>query len=458
MKHPSAEEARIIIESVADGVFTVDVNRVITYFNRAAEQITGFNRSEAIGRYCWEVFKADICDRCCSLKQTLENGDSLKSSEVFITNSEDKRIPVSISTALLKDGRNRLLGAVETFRDLSEVRQLRRELADTYIFSGIISKNDTMLRLIEILESVAETDIPILMEGEKGTEKELFAKTVHAMSLRKNGPLVTTCCRTLPEALLETELFGYTADSNTKTEHDKPGRVALAGGGTLFLNDVDAMSPKLQKHLVRVLRDKVFEPLGCKRPETADVRILAATRGRLADVVGPEGFREDLHELMGSVTIRIPPLRERKEDIPLLIDHLIAKHTNLSGKTVKGVSPDALPLLMAYEYPGNTRELERIIEYALVICPEGQIQIAHLPEILFKKPNHQSQSQTHEIPPAANSLMTVERSFIYKTLMKNAWNRKATAAEMGIHPTTLWRKMKRLNLKMPVNPRQGRKK
>ena len=457
MKHPSAEEALIILESVADGVFTVDVNRVITYFNRAAEQITGVKESEAIGRYCWEVFKADICDQRCPLQQTLESGHSLIDNEVFITSCEDKRVPVSITTALLKDGRNRVLGAVETFRDISEVRQLRRELADSYKFSEIISKNDTMLRLIEVLESAAQTDIPILMEGEKGTEKALFAKTVHAMGLRKYGPLITTCCRTLPEALLETELFGYTDGSNKKTGHDKPGRIALAAGGTLFLNDVDAMSPKLQERLVMVLRDKVFEPLGSKRLEPADVRIVAASCGRLSDMLTPERFRKDLHELIGSVTIRIPPLRERKEDIPLLIDYLITKYTNLNGKTITGVSPEALPLLMAYNYPGNTRELEHIIEYALVICPEGQIQIAHLPENFFKKPNHRPQAQPYELPPAADSLMTVERSFIYKTLVKNAWNRKATAEEMGIHPTTLWRKMKRLDLKMPVNPRRGKR-
>ena len=458
MKHPSAEEAQIIIESIADGVFTVDVNRVITSFNRAAETITGVNRSEAIGRYCWEVFKSEICDHNCSLQQTLETGKSVINREIFIANSDDKRVPVSITTSLLKDARNRVLGAVETFRDLSEVRQLRRELADRFIFGEIISKNDEMSHLIDVLESVAETDISILIEGEKGTEKELFANTIHALSLRKKGPFITACCRTLPEALLETELFGYTTDKKTKTRHDKPGRVALATGGTLFLNDVDAMSPKLQSHLVRVLRDRIFEPLGCKQPETADVRIVAAVRDSLVETVETEGFRQDLHELIGSVTLKIPPLRERKEDIPLLVDHLIAKHTNLNGKTISGISQDALPLLMAYNFPGNTRELERVIEYALVICPEGQIQIHHLPENLFKKPTHRPHAPPNELPAAADSLLTVERSFIYKTLMKNAWNRKATAKEMGIHPTTLWRKMKRLNLEMPVTPRRGRRK
>jgi PAS domain S-box-containing protein len=458
MQHPSAEEARIILESIADGVFTVDVNRVITYFNSAAELITGIDRSQAVGRYCWEIFKASICDQCCSLQHTLDSGNPVISDEIFITNSEDTRIPVSITTALLKDKNNRVLGAVETFRDLSDVRLLRRELAGKYVFGEIISKNNKMLRLVEILKSVAESDISILIEGEKGTEKEPLAKTIHDMSFRKNGPLITTNCEALPEALLETELFGYTANNKSKIIPNKIGRVSLAAGGTMFLDDLDAMTPKLQDRLVRLLRDKDFEPLGSAQTKTANIRIVAATRKNLAEKVGKGSFREDLHELIGSITLRIPPLRKRKEDIPLLISHLIEKYTSLNGKSVTGVSPEALPLLMAYNYPGNTRELECIIEYALVVCPEGQIQIDHLPENLFKKPDHHLSTPHPELPSSADSLMTVERSFIYKTLMKNAWNRKATAKEMGIHPTTLWRKMKRLNLEIPVKPRRGRKK
>ena len=458
MQHPSMEEARIILESIADGVFTVDVNRVITYFNRAAEQITGIDRSQAIGRYCWEIFKASICDQCCSLQHTLDSGSPVINDEIFITNSEDTRIPVSITTALLRDNKNRVLGAVETFRDLSDVRLLRRELAGKYVFGEIISKNDKMLRLVEILKSVAESDISILIEGEKGTEKEPLAKTIHDMSFRKNGPLITTNCRALPEALLETELFGYTANNKTNIMPNKIGRVSLAAGGTMFLDELDAMSPKLQGQLVRLLRDKDFEPLGSTQTKSANVRIVTATRMNLAEKVGKGEFREDLHELIGSITLRIPPLRKRKEDIPLLIGHLIEKYTSLNGKSVTGVSPDALPLLMAYNYPGNTHELERIIEYALVVCPEGQILIDHLPENLFKKPDHHLATTHPELPVSGDSLMTVERSFIYKTLKKNAWNRKATAKEMGIHPTTLWRKMKRLNLELPVKPRRGRRK
>ena len=458
MQHPSAEETRIILESIADGVFTVDVNRVITYFNRSAEQITGIKKSEAIGRYCWEIFKASICDQCCSLEHTLKSGNPVINGEVFITNSDHKRVPIRITTALIKDENNRVLGAVETFRDLSDELLLRRELAGKYVFGEIISKNDKMRHMVEVLESVAESDISILIEGEKGTEKEPLAKTIHEMSFRKNGPFITTCCGALPEALLETELFGYIANSDAKAMHNKTGRVALAAGGTMFLDDLDAMSSTLQERFVRLLRHNFFEPPGSMQTETADVRIVAATRTKLSDKVGPEGFREDLHELIGSITLRIPPLRERKEDIPLLIDHFIGKYTSLNGKPVTGVSQEALPLLMAYNYPGNTRELEQIIEYALVICPEGQIQIDHLPDNLFKKPNHRLQTPTAELPPAGDSLMTVERSFIYKTLMKNAWNRKATAAEMGIHPTTLCRKMKRLNLEIPVKPLRGRRK
>ncbi len=458
MDHPSAEEAKIILDSITDGVFTVDAHRVITYFNRAAEQITGISSSEAVGRHCWEVFRASICHQCCSLHQTLESGHPVVNNEIFITDSEDKRIPVSITTAPLKDGRNRVVGAVEAFRDLSEIRQLRQELTGRYTFDEIVSKNEKMRRLIVVLESAAEMEMPILLEGERGTGKKHIAKAIHAMSLRKSGPFIAICCKALPEALLETEIFGYTADSKGKTRHDKPGRVALAAGGTLYIDDLDAMPPGLQERLIRVLRDGLFDPLGCKRPQRADVRIVAATSGRLAGKVGPEGFLEDLYQLISVVHLKVPPLRERKEDLPLLIDYYITKHAKLNGKPIESVSPEALPLLMAHDFPGNIRELERIIEYALVVCPEGQIQIEHLPENVYRKPNHRPPKAIPDPLPAVDSLMTVERSFIYKTLMKNAWNRKATAEEMGIHPTTLWRKMKRLNMEMPVTPRGGKRK
>jgi PAS domain S-box-containing protein len=454
MDLPSAEHTRIILDSIGDGVFTVDLNRVITFFNRAAEKITGVKRSEAVGRHCWEIFKTGTCKQDCSVQQALESENAVVHSTVFIVNTEEKKIPVRTCTAVLKDRTGRAIGAVETFQDLSVVQQLHHELAGKQPFSEIVTKNEKMLRLIDMLEMVAEKEIPVLLEGERGTEKELFAKAVHSLSSRSNGPLVNFCCGSLPETFLETELFGQAAEAAADNRHSKPGRMALANGGTLFIDDIDLLPPRLQARLARELRYPGNEPQDTGRPAGADVRIVAAIKGNLAERMSAGAFCRDLFEIIGTITLRIPPLRERREDIPPLTDHLIAKYNHLNGKAVEGVSPEALSIMMSYDYPGNTQELERVIEYSLVICPEGILNIEHLPENLFRKSNRNLQPP-HPEPLAENgSLMTVERAFIYKSLARNAWNRKSTAKEMGIHPTTLWRKMKRLNMEMPVRERR----
>lgn len=455
MDLPSAEHAHIILDSIGDGVFTVDLNRVITFFNRAAEKITGFKRSEAIGRPCWEIFKTGLCRQGCFVQQALESGEPVVHPTVFIANSADKQIPVSTRTDVLKDGSGRAIGAVETFRDLSVVQQLRRELAGRHTFSEIVSKNDKMLRLIGMLEIAATKDIPVLIEGERGTEKELLAKAVHSLSGRSSGPLVSLCCGTLPETLLETELFGQTVAPAGKNRLPKFGRMASADGGTLFLDDIDALPPKLQTRLAQALRRPVGEPQGAAQPETgSDVRIVAAAQVNLAERMSAGAFCKDLYELIGTITLRVPPLRERKGDILPLAEHFIAKYNSLNGKAVEGVSPEALSILMGYDYPGNTQELERVIEYSLVICPDGVLEAEHLPENLFHKSSRHHQGPHPESAAANGSLMTVERAFIYKSLIRNAWNRTITAQEMGIHPTTLWRKMKRLDMEMPVRERR----
>ncbi|MFZ0243393.1 MAG: sigma 54-interacting transcriptional regulator [Desulfobacterales bacterium] len=454
MDLPSAEHARIILDSIGDGVFVVDLNRVITFFNRAAERITGFSRTEAVGRHCWEIFKTGICQRGCSVQQALEEDAPVVQSSVTIVNAADEKIPVSSCTAVLKDPLGRAIGAVETFRDLSDVQQLRRELAGKQIFEEIVSKNDKMLRLIDMLEMVAEKEIPVLLEGERGTEKEILAKALHSLSGRRNGPLVTLCCGSLPDTLIEPELFGHPVDAAAGHRGIKPGRMALAAGGTLFLDDIDALPPKLQHRLALVFRHATDGAPATGRPAAADVRIVAATQKNLVENTSAGSFDKELHELIGTVTFRIPPLRERKEDIAPLADHLIAKYNDLNGKTIEGIAPEALSILMGYDFPGNTQELERIIEYCLVVCPQGVLKIEHLPENLFRKSNQASRPSGHTPRAANGSLMTVERAFIYKSLVRNAWNRKATADEMGIHPTTLWRKMKRLKMEMPVKERR----
>ncbi|MBW1720483.1 MAG: sigma 54-interacting transcriptional regulator [Deltaproteobacteria bacterium] len=449
MKQPLKNQTQIILDSIADGVFTVDGDFIITSFNRAAENITGIKKEEALGRHCWEVFRASICEKDCSLRRTMETGVPIVNQSIFIVNLEGDRLPISISTALLRDEKGGVIGGVETFRDLSVLEELRKELAGRHSFLDIISKNKEMQRLFRMLEQVSESEATILLEGESGTGKGLFAKAIHSLSTRKDGPFVVVNCGSLPDSLLESELFGYEKGAHSTAYKDKPGRLALAEGGTLFLDEIGDISPALQVRLLRVLQDRVYEPLGSTKSLKADVRIVAATNRDLEKLVKEGVFRQDLYYRINVVRLVLPPLRKRKEDIPLLVDHLIRKFNRLSGKEIQGVLPEVLPILMAHDFPGNIRELENIIEYATVVCRDRLIGIEHLPESL-RPPPREGTEMTSGKPESQNfSLEEVERGFIYEVLRKNHWNRKAAAAQMGIHPSTLWRKMKRLRIQAP---------
>ena len=456
MKQHIENYTQIIIDSIADGVFTVDKDWKITSYNRAAEKITGIGKDEAIGRYCWEVFKASICEKECSLKRTMETGRPIINQQIFIVNSKGDRIPTSISTAILRDKNDNIIGGVETFRDLSVVEQLRKELTRQHIFFDIISKNREMQRLFEMLELVSGNDTTVLLEGESGTGKELFARAIHSLSQRKKGPIITVNCGALPDTLLESELFGYKAGAFTDAKRDKPGRFAQAENGTLFLDEIGDISPMLQMRLLRVLQEKVYEPLGSTKSEKADVRIVAATNKNLEEMVQQGLFREDLYYRINIVTLFLPPLRERKEDIPLLVEHFLRRFNSLRGKEIKGLSAKAMNILMSYDFPGNIRELENIVEYTTVVCKNHFVRKEHLPETLHQKIDLRKIPASEKFTEREPSLEAVEKDIIYKTLKKNNWSRKLTASQMGIHPTTLWRKMKRLNLE--VSNQDGRTK
>jgi len=449
MTQPFENKTSTILDSIADGVFTVDKDWKITSFNRAAEKITGIEKADAIGRYCWEVFKTSICEQRCSLRHTIESGESIVNQPIFIINSKGERIPISISTAILKDNKGKVIGGVETFRDLSVIEELRKELTNKHSFLDIISKNQEMQRLFEMLEIISESDTTILLEGESGTGKELFAKAIHSLSYRKEGPMITVNCSALPDTLLESELFGYKAGAFTDAKKDKPGRFAQAKNGTLFLDEIGDISPMLQMRLLRVLQDKVYEPLGATKSEQANVRIVAATNKNLERMVKKGLFRDDLYYRINVVKLVLPPLRNRKEDIPLLTEKFVNKYSKLSGKEIHGLAPEAMSTLMAYDFPGNVRELENIIEYATVVCKNSLIRIKNLPENLLRAQDSKNNTITKEISEKVFSIETMEKGIILETLRKNNWNRKATAAQMGIHPSTLWRKIKRLNLKIP---------
>jgi PAS domain S-box-containing protein len=451
MKDPMDEsmenETRIILDSIADGVFTVDSNWKITSFNRAAEAITGINKSEAIGRLCWDVFRASICAQHCALRQTINTGRPISGQALFIANADGARVPVSISTALLKDKHGKVIGGVETFRDLSEVENLRKELTGRKSFLDIVTNNKEMKRLFGVLEMISSSDTTVLIEGESGTGKELFAKAIHSLSHRSTGPLTIVNCASLPDTLLESELFGYKAGAFTDAKRDKPGRIELARGGTLFLDEIGDLSLSLQVKILRLLQEKTFDPLGGIRSEKANIRIVAATNKNLAEMVKEGTFRQDLFYRINVARLFLPPLRRRKEDIPLLADFFMRKYSHINGSCLESLSPAALSVLMAHDFPGNVRELENIIEYTSLICKDKQIGLSHLPDYL-REPSERPSTEAPKtvLVGGLHSFKLVERDFIYRTLQENQWNRSATAAELGIHPSTLWRKMKQLQI------------
>ena len=436
------EWREVILDSVADGVFTVDHDLRITSFNRAAEQITGIVRDEAAGRPCCEVLRASICERDCALRSTMQTGKPVVNKAVYIVNSEGEQVPVSISTALLRDRQGEVIGGVETFRDLSLVEQLRKELNGRHSFADIVSRNHEIWRIFQVLPAIAESDSTVLIEGASGSGKELFAKAIHSLSARREGPWVAVSCAALPDTLLESELFGYVAGAFTDARKDNPGRFALAEGGTILLDEIGDISPALQVRLLRVLQERRYEPLGSTTTVKADVRVIAATNKDLGQMVKKGRFRSDLYYRINVVQISLPPLSQRSEDIPLLADHFIARFNRLRSRDVSGLSDEALSILMRHDFPGNVRELENIIEHAFVLCRSGLIQTEHLPAHL--RPSEQTEGL------AGTTLNDIETRAITQALAQNNWNRTAAASQLGIHKTTLWRKIKALGIATPA--------
>ena len=436
----------LILDSIADGVFTVDQQGRITSLNKAAERITGFSKENAIGQYCHEIFRANTCFEACPLKHTAETAENIVNLEVNILNRENKEVPISISTAVVRDKEGKIVGAVETFRDLSLIKELHKEIHRQYLFQDILGRSKPMLKLFRILPDIAQSDATVLIEGDSGTGKELFATAVHNLSSRKDKPLIKVNCAALPETLLESELFGYKKGAFTDAKTDKPGRFRQANGGTIFLDEIGDMSKGTQVKLLRVLEQKEYEPLGSNKTERVDVRIIAATNRDLMEMMHRREFREDLFFRINVIRLTIPPLRERREDIPLLLDHFLERINLKQSKQIKKVSSPALKTLFDYDFPGNVRELENIIEHAAILTKGIEIQSRHLPSYLRRR---------HELSPALPSipegedmsvLDNVERDLIVRALERHRGRTAAAARDLGVHRSTLWRKIKRYGI------------
>jgi len=430
----------LVLDVLDQGVFTIDEDSRITSFNRAAEAITGYSAAEVMGRRCSEVFRTNLCDRVCPLRQSIASRTEVRGQEVSITNRAGEVVPIAVSTAPLTTREGRLLGGVEVFKDLSQIALLRRRLEGQHRLEDVIGKSQPMERVLELIPLVAASDATVLVSGASGTGKELVARTIHNVGLRARRPFVAVSSAAIPQPLLESELFGYKKGAFTDARTDKPGRISAADGGTLLLDEVGELPPPTQVKILRFLQDHTYEPLGSNRPVRADVRVIAATNRNLDAMVAAGTFREDLFYRLNVIQIELPPLRDRAEDIPLLLRHFVELMRKTTGKPIEGVSDEAVGHLLAYPFPGNVRELENLVERAFVLCEGGWIGVEHLP------PSVVGAAGSHP-PPGQTTVAAAELSAIRSALEHHGGNRTRAAAELGIHRTTLLRKMRRFGLR-----------
>lgn len=429
--------SKLIFDSISDGVFTVDKNCKITSFNKAAEHITGFKKSEAVGKKCYDIFRTEICNKQCALKDTLKTENSIDNARVTIITREGCEAPISVTTSMLKDEDGKTIGGVEFFRDISELDHLRKRFERKRELSSIVSVNPQMRELINLLPNVAESDCSVLVRGPSGSGKELFAQVIHNLSPRKYGPYQKVNCAALPAQLLESELFGHEKGAFTDAKKDRPGLFCLADGGTLLLDEIGEMEAPLQAKLLRTLNNGEYRPLGSSKTRKSDARIIAATNSNLENLIESGRFREDLYYRINVVEIDIPPLSERPEDIPLLADFFVKKIRKKTRSSVKSVSPKALAVLRKHAFPGNVRELENAIEHAFVMCRDEEILPEHLP------------SSVKNGAGAAGSNGAArknEKEILIDALRRHGGNKTKAAEELGMHRTTLWRKIKILGV------------
>jgi PAS domain S-box-containing protein len=432
-----------LFENLAEGAFSIDTRWHITAFNQRAEEITGFDREEVLGRFCWDIFKSDLCRSSCPLKATLDTGVTHFDQDVRMIGKKGHRFTILVNTSIIKDKNNLVLGALETFRPLSVVNTGSVIEEDHQEVEEIIGRSPALTRLLSLLPDVGASEASVILEGESGTGKELVARAIHRYSHRSNGPFVPVSCSALAETLLESELFGHEKAAFTGAINRKAGRFELAKRGTLFLDEIAEIKPELQVKLLRVLEEGIFERVGGIHSIPLDARIIAATNRNLREEVRCGRFREDLYYRLCTVPIGLPSLRERPEDIPLLVNHFVARLNQVYHKNVRGVDPKVLALFRRYPWPGNVRELKHTLEYAFVFVKGPAIGPAHLPEL--KAPS--SPESTPARPAASPLLMEDERQAILTALERAGGRRQEAADLLGLSRSSLWRKMKAHSLR-----------
>jgi len=443
--HYEERSLKIILDNLNVGIFTVDRSGHITFFNTEAEKTSGYNRREVLGEPCTIIFEANDAQEVCLLKETIVDGVSRGSRQGKMITRDGVTIPIRAHYMALRNEKGTVMGGLTTFHDLTLVHQLDQAMRDRYTYHDMIGKSPAMQKIFEMVNVVAVTDATILVEGSTGTGKDILSKVIHSVSRRSDKPFVKVNCAAIPDNLLESEIFGYVKGAFTGAERDKTGRFQEADGGTIFLDEIGDLPLALQAKLLRVLEDKEFYRLGSRQTIKVNVRIISASNRNLAKLVAKRLFREDLYYRLNVFRIALPELKDRKVDLPILIGHILRRLSAARDVRLPEVSEKVMEILLNYTYPGNVRELENILEHALIICQEESIQPGHLPEYLQV---HASIHKSH--PPRNMKHIDVtdkeECDHIIAMLERHNWHRSKTAKALGMDRTTLWRKIKKYGL------------
>ena len=444
----------ILLDEIPLGLAILDRERRIRFINRTLEALTGYTRDEARGISCEFILRSNICLEDCPLRRSKPISEPV-GIEGNIVNRDRQKIPVCMTFSPVRDQHGKLAGYLETVQDIRLIRTLSSKSGQTFGFGQIIGRSPEMERIYQILPVIAQSDSSVLITGETGSGKDFVAEAIHQASPRAKDPFIKVNCGALPETLLESELFGHQKGAFTGAVENKPGRFRLAHNGTLYLTEIGDLPLALQVKLLTFLDDRIVYPLGSTRGFQVNARVIAATHRDLEQMVREGRFREDLLFRLNVVRIRLPALRERGDDVRLLLDHFLQSYAGKLKKPIKGFSARALKALLAYPFPGNVRELKNIVEYALTICQEDHIHTRHLPAYLLD-PKTTHDSEVRGVPSRAEEGVSmlagedvsaldwsaVERRMILEAMLKAKGRRSKAAAMLGWGRSTLWRKLK----------------
>lgn len=457
-RNVTKEDLEAILDSLVEGIVTLDVEGRILGINRAACEILEVDRDGALGANCCDMMGSQLCESAAAVGDSIRIGKPVADLQVQVQTRSGRKKVLVFQTRLLQDSEQRRRGSVVVLRDVSELATLKEDLARRYRLASVVGKSKPMQDVFRLVEEVADSVATVLVEGESGTGKELIARAIHHLSPRSAGPFVAVNCSALAEGVLESELFGHVEGAFTGALRDKRGRFEAAGGGTIFLDEIGDLGPAVQVKLLRVLQERTIERVGGEEPIPVDIRVIAATHHHLADLVAEGRFRQDLYYRLRVVPIELPPLRQRRDDLPLLAQHFVERFREETGRPIEGLGSEALALVIDYAWPGNVRELENAIEYAFVKARAGSIGPEHLPPELqavaqAREPHlqgpHKIKSTDVPMSPARPVEGAADSESIGEALASTGWNVAKAARRLRISRTTLYKRITQLGIRRP---------